>query len=209
MSLCSCSKCPLTINNIHSSKWHSLHNEGNYLALVSALSSPPSCFLTEDFHQSHPPLLSSVVSSFFNPLMLQGLFLLGIEAKDVLPSKPKQSEDSSMQSTTVLKQGLVFCWYMSVCVSVSMCVCICVRRGGSYSPSNHLLLQLRKKKNQRQRQSVFMSVSARVVFSLSNLQLALSWQASPLPLSIHNGALRACSSPSLPPLALFCSALGL
>ena len=47
------------------------------------------------------------------------------------------------------------------------------------------------------------SVSACVVFSLSHLQLALSWQASPLPLSIHNGARRepAVRLP-LPPLAL-------
>lgn len=39
------------------------------------------------------------------------------------------------------------------------------------------------------------SVSACVVFSLSHLQLALSWQASPLPLSVLNGAQRACSLP--------------
>lgn len=52
------------------------------------------------------------------------------------------------------------------------------------------------------------SVSACVVFSLSHLQLALSWQASPLPLSVLNGAQRepaVCLS--LPPLALALSAL--
>lgn len=47
------------------------------------------------------------------------------------------------------------------------------------------------------------SVCVCVAFSLSHLQLALSWQASPLPLSVHNGAQ---SKPavrlSLPPLAL-------
>lgn len=102
---------------------------------------PKAAFLTEDFHKSHPPLLSSVVS--FNPLILQGVFLLSIQARDVLPSKPKQSEDSSMQSTTVLELGSVFCWCVCVCLSVSVCVCV---GGGSYSPSNHLFLQLRKKK---------------------------------------------------------------
>ena len=51
-------------------------------------------------------------------------------------------------------------------------------------------------------------VSACVVFSLSHLQLALSWQASPLPLPVLNGAQRerACDSP-FPSSPCSCSAL--
>ncbi|XP_044202139.1 uncharacterized protein LOC122979036 isoform X2 [Thunnus albacares] len=44
-----------------------------------------------------------------SPRPMKGVFLLSIQARDVLPSKPKQSEDSSMQSTTVLELGSVFC----------------------------------------------------------------------------------------------------
>lgn len=86
-----------------------------------------------------------------------------------------------------------------MCQSVHVC-----GGGGSYSPSNHLLLQLRKKKKLRQRLCVRTSVSACVVFSLPHLQLALSWQASPLPLPVLNGAQREREPAirlSLPPLA--------
>lgn len=78
-------------------------------------------FLTGDFHKSHPPLVSSVVSSS-SLLILQLIFLLSTEGKDMLPSKPKQSEDSSMQSTTVLLLGLVFCLRVCLCFSQWMCV---------------------------------------------------------------------------------------
>ncbi|TNN71200.1 hypothetical protein EYF80_018548 [Liparis tanakae] len=50
------------------------------------------------------PHSSVVSSSSSSPLILQRVFLLGTEGKDVLlPSKPKQSDGSSMQSTTVLQ----------------------------------------------------------------------------------------------------------
>lgn len=46
------------------------------------------------------------------------------------------------------------------------------------------------------------SVSACVVFNLSHLQLALSWQASPLPLLVLNGAQRESLQFALPFLPL-------
>lgn len=96
----------------HHSKRQSSSTEGNYLALVSALSSPKAASFTRGF--SHPPLLSSVVSSS-RSLILQWVFLLATEGKNVLPSQCRQSEDSSMQA---------WC-FAGECASVSACVCLC------------------------------------------------------------------------------------
>lgn len=80
--------CPLTkFNGSHRSKRQSSSNEGNYLALVRALSSSQSCFFQQRIFTSLIHLSSVVSSSSSSPLILQWVFLLSVEAKDVLPSK--------------------------------------------------------------------------------------------------------------------------
>lgn len=139
--------CPTRFNDSHCSEWQSSTNEGNYLALVCALSSSQSClFLTSLVH-----LASPLSSSSSRPVILQWVFLLSVKGKDMLPSKA-QTKYGWLR--VVNNKSCCWVWYFA-----AECVLVCVWGwGGSYSPFNHLLLQLRKKKI-RQRQCVCMSVS--------------------------------------------------
>lgn len=61
----------------------SLHPVKVIIRHWSVLCPPPKAafFLTENFHKSHPPLLSSVASFCSSPLSLRWVFLLSIEAQ--------------------------------------------------------------------------------------------------------------------------------
>jgi len=88
---------------------------------------------------------------------------------------------------------------------VSACVCVCVCVGGDPTLPLTICCFDWEKKSETKTECVCKSVSKCVAFRLSHLQLALSWQASPLPHSLHNGAQREPAiCLSLPPLALLC-----
>lgn len=81
------------------------------------------------------------------------------------PLKPRQSEDSSMQSTTLLELGLGIL-LVTVCLCVSHCMCVCMQReeGGillSLQPSAPSI----EKKKFRQRLCVCRSVPVFVCVS--------------------------------------------
>lgn len=113
--------CLTKFNDSHCSEWQSSTNEGNYLALVCALSSSQSClFLTEDFHKSHPPRLSSLVSSS-RPVILQWVFLLSMKGKGMLPSKA-QTKYGWLR--VVNNKSCCWVWYFA-----AECVLVCAWGG--------------------------------------------------------------------------------
>lgn len=85
---------------------------------------PKAAFLTEDFHKSHPPLLFSVVSSS-SPLILQWVFLVSTEGRDVLPSlgQTKLRQFHAVNNSPLAGFGILL---VSVCLCVSQCMCMCV-----------------------------------------------------------------------------------